>query len=239
MRALVLSDIHGNIDALQAFDRQWAARLHEFDHVIVLGDLVDYGPAPHDVIEWVRAHATDVVRGNHDHAMATRESCRSSAGYREAATVTRDLLRPTLTSADLRYLGDLEVTRTIADGQERWRLAHATPRDPLFAYLRPADGRARWVDELAGWTGGGVLLGHTHLAFCLRVGATLAVNPGSLGMPKDGHPSGSYAIIDGDSVQFRRVEYDTAATISRLRTIGLPDRVFAQLAGTFHTGLCE
>jgi len=198
MRAPVLSDIHGNIDALQAFDRLWAARLHEFDHVIVLGDLVDYGPAPHEVIAWVRAYATDVVRGNHDHAMATGESCSSSPTYLEAAIVTRDVLGPTLTSADLMYLRDLEVTRTIGDGPERWRLVHATPRDPLFDYVLPTDGPAQWTDALASGTSG--------------------------------------AIIDGDSVQFCRVEYDTGAVIARLRAIDLPDRVFAQLVETFRTG---
>ena len=169
--------------------------------------------------------------------MATGESCRSSPAYLETSRVTRERLKPTLTIDDLRYLASLQLTTTITEGGRRWGLVHATPRDPLFAYLRPTDGSARWADELAGQTDGVVMLGHTHLAFCVGVGATRVVNPGSLGMPKDGHPGGSYAIIDGDSVQFCRVEYDTAAVVRRLQAIDLPDRVFTQLAETFRTGL--
>jgi predicted phosphodiesterase len=236
MRALVLSDIHGNIDALQALADQWQGRFHEFDHVIVLGDLVDYGPRPHDVIGWVQTYATDVVRGNHDHAMATGESCRSSPLYLEAAIATRDRLRPTLTSSDLDYLSRLDLTRPLAHGDERWRLLHATPRDPLFDYVLPTDDEARWTEAFGAEAGQFVMVGHTHLAFVRGTGGGLVINPGSLGMPKDGHPGGSYAIVDGDAVQFRRVAYDPTVVVDRLRELELPARVFSQLAATFLTG---
>jgi predicted phosphodiesterase len=66
MRALVISDIHGYIDALRAIELQWDGGLHQFDRIVCLGDLVDYGPDATEVIDWARSHATDVIRGNHD-----------------------------------------------------------------------------------------------------------------------------------------------------------------------------
>ncbi len=93
MKALLLSDIHGNIDALQGLDEDLQRREERPDLVLVLGDLVDYGPAPGEVISWVRRRAHHVVRGNHDHAMATGADCQSSPAFKELSVVTRDLLK--------------------------------------------------------------------------------------------------------------------------------------------------
>lgn len=240
MRALLISDIHGNIDALRALEAQWGSRLHEFDRIICLGDLVDYGPSPGDVIDWIRSHATNVVRGNHDHAVATGESCRSAPAFLEASVLTRLRLQPTLTANQVDYLSALPYTDTITDlglnGGAPLHLVHACPSDPLYAYMPPERTDAEWSAGLADLDGQTVLIGHTHLAFARPVGGGLVINPGSLGMPKDGNPHGSYAVLDGPSVQFCRVAYDPEPMIARLRTLNLPAHVLDQLAETFRTG---
>jgi predicted phosphodiesterase len=82
-----------------------------------------------------------------------------------------------------------------------------------------------------------VLVGHTHLPFVhLLDHGGLVVNPGSLGMPKDRHPSGSYAIVDGASVEFRRVTYDVDRLIGRLARLDLPDTVVEVLIDAFRNG---
>ena len=81
-----------------------------------------------------------------------------------------------------------------------------------------------------------VLIGHTHVAFARLVGTSLVINPGSLGMPKDGNPHGSYAVLDGASAQFCRIAYDPEPLIARLKTLNLPAHVVDQLAKTFRTG---
>lgn len=112
MKILLLSDVHGNIDALRAID-ETIVRNARFDEVWVLGDLVDYGPAPGDVIAWVRAHATRVVRGNHDHAMGTGEDCRSSPLYYDLSVATRDYFRLRMSDEVKHDLG--ELVRIITD----------------------------------------------------------------------------------------------------------------------------
>jgi predicted phosphodiesterase len=236
MRALVISDVHGNIDALRALEHRWGAGLDNFDRIVCLGDLVDYGPDPRDVIDWVRARATDVVRGNHDHAMATGESCESAPAYLEASITTRDRLRATLTRDEIGYLGALPDKGTVTDGAYTWHLVHATPANPLHDYVPPDAPDARWETALDGLIGQRVLVGHTHLAFARSVGGGLIINPGSIGMPKDGNRHGSYAVLNGRAVEFHRIVYDPEPMIRRLRALDLPERVFDQLARTFRTG---
>jgi len=236
MRALVISDVHGNIDALRALELQWGGRLAAFKHVICLGDLVDYGPDPRDVIEWVRARATHVVGGNHDHAMSTGEPCRSSPAYLEASIATRRRLLPTLTRSDLEYLHELPERETVTIGTAAWDLIHATPADPLYQYLPPGAPEDQWRFALEGQAGESILAGHTHMAFVRAVAGGLFVNPGSIGMPKDGSPHGSYAVIHDGAVQFQRIVYDPEPMIRRLRALDLPEGVFDQLARVFGTG---
>jgi predicted phosphodiesterase len=236
MRTLVISDIHGNIDALRAVELQWDGRLDQFDRIVCLGDLVDYGPDATEVIDWVRSHATDVVRGNHDHAMATGESCESAPAYLEASITTRECLRTTLTREEIAYLSALPLTGRVTDGERLWHLVHAAPAEPLHDYVPPEAPDARWQAALGELIGQQVLLGHTHLAFARPLGGGVVINPGSIGMPKDRNRNGSYAVIRDGAVQLHRIAYDPEPMIMRLRALNLPERVFDQLARTFRTG---
>jgi predicted phosphodiesterase len=236
MRAIVISDIHGNIDVLRALELEWGQRLASFDRIVCLGDLVDYGPDPADVIEWVRARATHVVRGNHDHAMATGEPCGSSPAFLEASVLTRQRLRPTLAPGEIQFLHDLPLGKTLTMGDWSAHLVHAAPVEPLHEYVPPDAPDERWFAALDGFTGRTVLVGHTHFPFERRVGDGVVINPGSIGMPKDGNPDGSYAVIEDGVVSFRRVRYDPEPVVARLRRLDLPERVLAQLVHTLRTG---
>jgi len=236
MRGIVISDIHGNIDALRALELEWGHRFASFDRVICLGDLVDYGPYPAEVIDWVRARATDVVRGNHDHAMATGDPCESAPAFLEASIVTRRRLRPILAPGAIEYLRDLPYTGIVTMGAWTGHLVHAAPVEPLHEYIPPDAAEERWVEALDGLVGKTVLVGHTHWPFARSIDGGLVINPGSIGMPKDGNPHGSYAIIEDGVVTFRRVAYDPEPMLARLRELELPQRVLSQLVHTFTTG---
>ncbi len=219
MRCLIVSDVHANIDALAALDESW-------DMLLFLGDLVDYGAAPEEAVSWMRAHGASGVRGNHDHAMATGADCRSSPLSYALSVATRAHFRPRLSGAALAYLAALPVRGTVEAAGARLHMVHATPRDPLYEYLRGDDAEAAWraaVGDLADreeW----LLLGHTHRPFQRRVGRLAVVNPGSLGMPVDGDARACYAVWEDGRVELKRVSYDVEAAVARLRASGLaPD----------------
>ncbi len=223
MRTLVLSDIHGNIDALLAVEAEMFQGRQPFDEIWVLGDLVDYGPAPSEVVAWVRRNAIRVVRGNHDHAMGTGEDCRSAPLYHDLAVATRRYFRNQISLEDVLYLAQLPLETTL-----KWRaerevvLVHASPRDELFGYI-PADSPvAVWRDALAPVKSAEfVFVGHTHDQFTREVDNIILVNPGSVGLPKDGDPRAEFAIFDNGRVELRRVEYDTDRAASRIAALPL------------------
>jgi putative phosphoesterase len=229
MRILVVSDTHGNYAALR--------RLPEVgvDRVICLGDLVDYGPEPRECIAWLRRREAIAVRGNHDEAAANGVDCRCSPAFRRLSRATRELTRRLLDAEDLELLRSLPLERDIELDGRRIHLVHATPSDPLFAYLGPDD-VDRWAAEVEDLPADLILVGHTHLPMILRVGGKTIVNPGSLGQPKDGDPRAAFAVIEDGEPRLVRVRYDVEATVASLGRSGLADDVVASLATVLRTG---
>lgn len=103
MRIAIVADIHGNLEALRALP-------DDYDELWVLGDLVDYGPNPAEVAEFVRSRAAVVVRGNHDHAAGWDADPRCSTAYREMARATLLYTRSELSGPQLEYLATLPLT---------------------------------------------------------------------------------------------------------------------------------
>ena len=223
MKVLVLSDIHGNIDALAAVDADLVQRGDHFDEIWVLGDLVDYGAAPAEVITWVRDHAPRVVRGNHDHAVGTGHDCRSAPLYRDLAVATREYFRPRLASTDLAYLAglSLQAAVTLTPAHDAV-LVHASPRDQLFGYVPTDAPDPIWRRALAPAGGPAfAFLGHTHDQFTRQIDATIVVNPGTVGLPKDGDPRAAYAVYEDGRIDLRRVAYDTERAAGRVAELPL------------------
>ena len=99
----------------------------------------------------------------------------------------------------------------------RYLLVHATPRDPLDEYLLRDE--AAWGRRLENVDADVVCVGHTHMQFKLKVGDKMVINPGSLGLPRDGDPRACYVLLDDDTIRFRRVEYDLDTTIKKIYAI--------------------
>jgi putative phosphoesterase len=217
MRILVLADIHANWAALSAIREP-------HDACFVLGDIVEYGASPVECIDWVRQNATAVIRGNHDHSVAQRVPPPQGSGLRSLAGATRQQHWNVLSPSHLKYLSRLPVSMTLELDQRRFHLVHATPRDPMDEYL--ATDPEAWKHRLKGVDADFVCVGHTHLQFHLNLDSIQLVNPGSVGQPRDGDPRAAYAVIEGDRVELKRVEYDINAAVSALKNTGLaPDVV--------------
>jgi putative phosphoesterase len=228
MRILLIADIHANWPALRAV----AAEPH--DICLCLGDLVEYGVEPEPCIQWVREHTRYCVRGNHDHGVAQNVSLGTRTGYRAVTVATRALTRQLLGEESLRYLARLPVTRMVTLDETRFYLVHASPRDPLDEYAQnDADFWARRLEKVEADV---ICVGHTHQPYVLQVGEKLVINPGSVGQPRDGDPRACCAIIDGQTVDFRRVEYPIEETVNAVKASPLPDSAKDFLIEIFRTG---
>lgn len=211
MRILIVSDLHGNAQALDVLPT-------EYDQLWVLGDLVNYGPAPGAVVEFVRQRASVVVRGNHDHAIGCHSSPRCSEPYRKMAEAMGRFTERELSPDDKDYLAGLPLTATVEVCGERFFLCHAAPSDPLFAYYSSESDQ--WFSELNAAQCDVLLCGHTHIPFVREINASRVVNPGSLGQPKIGLPRACYALWENGRITLHAVPYDYESTISTIRALG-------------------
>jgi putative phosphoesterase len=215
MRILVVSDIHANWAALQAIDQS-------FDVCLCLGDLVDYGPDPARCVRWAMDHATYAIRGNHDHGVAQGIPVNGETGFRFLTRSSRPTMWDALEPAERRYLLQLPVTLRCTLGGKRFLLVHATPRDPLDEYLLKDAGT--WAKRLQNVDADIVCVGHTHIQFKLEVNGVVVLNPGSVGLPRDGDPRAGFAMIEDNRIELKRVAYAVEETVARVEAMPWPRR---------------
>lgn len=236
MRLAILSDIHGNREALSAVLADQAARGCEA--LVILGDIVGYGPDP----EWcctrvmeLAAKGALVVKGNHDAAVAE-----GSAGMTANARKAMDWTRPRLTAEQAAFLAHLPM-RIEREGAVFVHASAEAPQDWIYV-----TGESTAAGCLQASRARVTFCGHVHLPQLfsldlrgqvagtrvkfglpmplLRSRRWLAVI-GSVGQPRDRNPSASYAIYDEaqGELTFRRVAYDCGAVAMKLRAAGLPE----------------
>ena len=227
MKIVILSDIHGNLEALSALREK-------FDELWVLGDLVNYGPDPAEVIEFVRANASVIVRGNHDHAIGFGEDPRCSPPFREMAEAMMQYTKSVLSDSQKQFLREIPLAaRRDVDGL-KVSLCHAAPSDPLFAYCPPDS--PRWEEEVDLARADVLLVGHTHLQFIREIRAQKVVNPGSLGQSKMGNPAACYAVLENGAIELHSYEYPFEKTIQKLAALPLPSGIKTSLADVLRHG---
>ena len=230
-----VSDIHGNKHALDAvFDDLSKERI---DRVICLGDMVGYGANPLECVSLVRERCDFSIVGNHDDAVMFDPEYFNPAA---AAAVywTRNLIEKSPECEDIyQYLGNLE--RWIERGDVL--LVHGSPRKPLEEYVFPDDA---WNSRKMGGCFDKVkhlsFQGHTHMPGIFvngldyqfiessEIGYTpfkfdehlkYMINVGSVGQPRDKDPRACYAIFDGETCRYRRVEYDVEGAVREIRAV--------------------
>ncbi len=227
MRVLLCSDIHGNAEALAAVLEEPA------DYVICAGDLVHFGPQPEECIRLIRERASVVVRGNHDHGAGFGQDCQAYGPWRALDEASRFIADAAVPAEDCRYLRTLPLTDTITLGGARFTVVHAAPSDPLYRYLAPGTPDEVWATELSVIDADVLVLGHTHLPLLFEHMGPVVVNPGSVGLPRDGHPRAEYARWEDGVVTFQRCAYDHAALRQRIRELPLPPATIQELVALF------
>jgi putative phosphoesterase len=196
MRVLILSDLHANWEALQALQRAEP----EPDALFFLGDIVNYGPDPKQCLDWLRANASAIVRGNNDHGVAHGGAQGVDPSLGNAYADMVPYTRSQLSDDDLRWLGALPLQKRVELGGTAFHLVHASPQEPLSKRFHPLLMAEETLErELEGVDADAVLVGHTHMPCLRKLGSAIIVNPGSLGQPRHGTPLGTYAVwLDGE-----------------------------------------
>ena len=232
LRAIILSDIHSNLEALQSVVHD-AEERGGFDELWQLGDLVGYGPDPKACIELIREYDGRGVTGNHDLASIGRLSPEAFNIYASAAV---EWTTKQLNKEDVEFLGSLPLKLE----HEDFTVVHGSPRDPVWEYVVSS---AAAVASFLHFDTQRCLVGHSHIPFICRPTETgaefldfpldtpihigddrMIVNPGSVGQPRDGNPRASYAVYNSEegTIFHHRVEYDIPKTQEKMQERGLP-----------------
>ena len=147
---------------------------------------------------------------------------------------TRPATVAALTPDQRRFLAALPTSRMLTLDGKRFLLVHATPRDPMDEYA-PAD-PAFWAPRLAGLAVDFVCAGHTHQPYVLDVNGVTVINPGSVGLSRDGDPRAAYAVIEDDSVELKRAAYPVEETVAAVARTGLDPAARRMLAELYRGG---
>jgi len=236
-----MADIHSNLTAFQAVLGDVEAR-GGVAEIWCLGDVVGYGPDPHQCIELLSQHKHICVAGNHDWAAINKLD---TAYFNPAAAAACHWTAQQLTDEDGGYLENLPLVIKKGD----FTLVHGSPRESIWEYLLTV-GEAE--ENLAHFETKFCLVGHSHMPLVFRCSesgrcslsplsteeevalneARLFINPGGVGQPRDGDPRASYAIYDEETgtVTLHRVAYDIKATQSRMMKHGLPMPMVTRLS---------
>jgi putative phosphoesterase len=215
MKLAILADIHSNLHALEAVEEA----LGRIDHDLVLcaGDIVGYGANPNECCARIREMADLAVFGNHELAVLTGDVIWMNPHAAKAAIWTSKVLSP----ESKEYLNRLELEARADFEGKACAMYHGSVGSAIqYVYEDEVDSgmlKAADCDLL--------ILGHTHVPYSVRFPRGLAVNPGSVGQPRDGNPRASFALLDTKTLQCetKRIEYDTEGAWEAIVGAGLPD----------------
>ncbi|MCA9449509.1 MAG: metallophosphoesterase family protein [Candidatus Omnitrophica bacterium] len=239
MRIAVLSDIHGNLEALEATLQD--VRLKVCDRIVCLGDVVGYGANPQECVDLVRSVVwTDetgeyVVKGNHDDAASGGDDSYFNRDAQRAVRWTKDQLDPD----SRRWLSQLPMDLRMED---RVYLVHSSPLEPRhwnYVVSMPDAYIAfqHFTEQIC-------FIGHSHVPFHVakhRYEDEVLVEPdnslkildeyrylsnvGSVGQPRDGDARASYVVVDlaQNTLDRYRVDYDRDLAAEKIRNAGLPE----------------
>ena len=238
----VISDIHGNLEALEAVLEDVPDGVEE---IYCLGDVIGYGASPNECCESVRSYEMPVISGNHD--LAVTDLSTDLAWFNPVAAAAIEWTREQLTPDNAEFLR----TRPRMLQSEETLFVHGSVRDPDEYILNGAVARANLAVLTADYPNVQVcFFGHTHVKTVvpspdgpssgshdtleLTSGGPYLVNPGSVGQPRDGDTFASYVLAentqDETRIAYRFVEYDVEKAQDKIRTAGLPGMLADRLA---------
>jgi predicted phosphodiesterase len=234
MKRAIVSDIHGNLEALEAVLADIGKEA--VDSIYCLGDIVGYGPNPRECIDRVISFDQSIL-GNHDQG-ALYDPEGFSSGAERAIFWTRDQLETS--NGDAEQMGKRwqflsELPRTVREGQ--FTFVHGSVRNPLSEYVFPEDTHnPKKLERLFAMIERYAFQGHTHVPGVFTedgrflspadIGgkyslgnSKLMINVGSVGQPRDGDPRACYLLLNDNAIEYRRVPYPLEKTVAKIHAI--------------------
>jgi putative phosphoesterase len=224
MKLIVLGDIHGNLPALEKCLTE--ARREGYDRILHTGDLVGYGPFPHEVVQLLRRERVDGVRGNWDEGVAWQTEgpgpVHPDPARREALVASFPWTREAVNPITRNILGNLPFEMRFRDSGMSFLAVHANPVDNT-TYLREDADDLTFQEFAKAGRADAILFGHTHRFFHRQYRTTHFISAGSVGLPDGKDLRTGYTVIytgnigKGVDVNFRRFEYDSERVRRRSR----------------------
>jgi predicted phosphodiesterase len=240
MRFAFISDIHANLEALEAVFEDITSQ--KIDEVICLGDIVGYGANPNECCDLVKKNCPVTLLGNHDAAAVDQLSTQH---FNIHAKIAIEWTSQNLKKESEAFLEALPFKAT----KPSMTLVHATPYEPNMWYyitsLEEAAFNYQFFDTQL------CLVGHTHIPIIIVLdkekelyvhqdsvihledikGSRLLINVGSVGQPRDRNPKSCYGIFDSDAGEFsyRRVSYNIEKTQAKMKKIKMPEFLINRL----------
>ena len=241
-RLALLSDVHGNVAALDAALKD--IKSHKPDRIAVCGDLVMNGPRPSETVARLRGLVSDgalVIQGNTDIAVADGDYAAAFPGMEDVSASQRaaaEWAREQLSDEDLEFVRSLPAERRLTANEELILVCHASPGSQTQGLPTDLDPSVT-VERVTRTDARVICCGHTHVADIRDLGRRLIVNPGSCGYAFDGEASACWALVtvddDGEpSAELFRPRYDAQAASDEVSERGLPGDVYR--AATVRTG---
>ena len=240
MRCAIIADVHANLVAFNAVLNDIEGR-GGVEEVWCLGDIVGYGPDPHQCIELLCSYNHVCVAGNHDWAAIGKID---TSDFNPDAAAACHWTGQQMTTDDIQYLDSLPLVIERGD----FTLVHGSPRDPIWEYLISITSARENFDDFQTQF---CLVGHSHVPLIFKrsedgtcsfsqlsaggliklAKSRLIVNPGGVGQPRDGDPRASYAIYDSEAatISLYRVPYNIGVTQAKMVEYRLPRRLVTRL----------
>jgi diadenosine tetraphosphatase ApaH/serine/threonine PP2A family protein phosphatase len=238
MKFALISDVHGNLEALESvirdIEKQGAEKIH------FLGDALGYGCNPNECVRLVDKHCEIKLLGNHDYAAMGLES---TEHFNQLARASMDWTMTQIKSKTVRILADFDLDAVFLD----YYLVHSSPTEPdKWRYILSPE---QAVHHFNSFTQSICFIGHSHYPTYFELDAEgwiaqrsrnvlecvedrkYIINIGSVGQPRDSDPRACYVIVDTEKnrIEYRRVEYDIEKTQEKMRKANLPDFLIERL----------
>jgi predicted phosphodiesterase len=234
----ILSDIHGNLEALHAVLEDIAR--HPVEAICCLGDVVGYGPNPRECLDQVMGWPL-VLLGNHDQATLFDPPDFNPVAARAIAWTRAQLEAPIPDEEAMDARWEFLAARPRRHRDGDLLFVHGSPRNPLNEYVFPQDAQNPFqMERLFALIEHYCFQGHTHLPgiftqsldfispedvdYAYRLDSRkIMCNVGSVGQPRDGDWRACYVLLDGETIRYRRVEYDVETTIKKIQATDVLD----------------